>query len=180
MEHLYPTPGLLPGLGAFSVLVAWLSPAPWRPADGLTPYHLPTNPGGAACIGRVVLSTARQPLPTRCYRAFTWLQAPAHGVSPAWDKEIVGSRPSSTLCPLHVLLLLLRVSHGMAFELPSCPTAMSCSHLLTVQTHCKLPGQWDWPQGDPAALGASPLPGHCVSRGDRAGGEGSHPDPALY
>lgn len=131
-------------------------------------------------------------MPTHC-KGFTWLQAPAHGVFLVWDKENVGFRAHSTLCPqdlgcththtsctrTHTPLLLRRVRHRMGWELPSCPIAMSC-HLLTAQSHCKPLGQQDRAEGDPAAPGAAPLPGHCRLRGDRAGGEGSHPDTALY
>lgn len=89
-----------------------------------------------------------------------------------------GSRGPLMHTPPH--MLLLRVRHSAGWELPSCPTAMIYCHLLTVQSHCKTLGQRDWPEGDPAAPGAAPLPGHCRPRGDRAGGEGSHPDTALY
>lgn len=104
------------------------------------------------------------------------LQAPQHAVP---SGSGVYTHPHLMHTHTTTPPLLLRVRHRTGWELLSCPIAMSC-HLLTAQSHGKPLGQQDQAEGNPAAPGAAPLPGHCRLRADRAGGEGSHPDTALY
>lgn len=161
------------------MLVAWLSPAPWRPEHGLTPNHLRTNPGGAACKWRVPLSPARLPFPIYCCKGFIWLQAPAHGMSPVWDKNVVSSptppphaAPSVSGGPLmrtppHILLL--KVRHSTGWKVPhSCELVSPPHHPELSQA----PGTARLARGEPSSTRAAPLPGHCWPRGDRAEAEG--------
>lgn len=68
------------------------------------------------------------------------------------------------------LILLFR-----GWEVPSYPTAISCSHIIIIQSHCKPLGQQDWPEGDSAASWAAPLPRYDRPSGDRTGGGGISP-----
>lgn len=159
------------------MLMAWLSPAPWRPEHGLTPYHLPTNPGGAACKWRVPLSPARLPFPIYCCKGFIWLQAPAHGMSPVWDKNMVSSPPPAC-CPSVSVgplmrtpphILLLKVRHSTGWEVPHSCELVSPPHPPELS---QAPGTAGLARGGPSSARAAPLPGHCWPRGDRAEAEG--------